>query len=369
MKRFAAIVTCLFLGTLSVGALGCSGDDDDGADVDGGDAAGPLPDARIDAGVACNPVAQTGCLPGEKCTWIVDSAGPPELGHTGCATEGAATGGAACTAPETGADDCVAGFYCLNSVCNEICTSAPNSCPAGSICSTYSNFMEDIENVGLCNPTCDPVEQNCANAAEACYLQAVTGEASCAGIPAGAEGVTQGQTCYGPEAGVCYLNGCDKGFGANLPDGECAFFCNPIDNWSTNQQGLTGDSAGITCSATFGGARPDGPGPSFECRYIQTFYGNTESVAATTGMCLAPADWGGSCAIFDYDQLVLDIASGAADSETYCTDFEDRCMFDCVSLATYEALFAASPFQPQWERFKMVHVKKFWDQRAVDLGL
>ncbi len=56
--------------------------------------------------------------------------------------------------------------------------------------------------VGLSDPTtwtCDPVEQDCVTATEACYLQAITGESSCAGIPAGAEGVHRTDPCYGPE--------------------------------------------------------------------------------------------------------------------------------------------------------------------------
>jgi len=307
------------------------------------DAAVVPPDA---SGCGCNPVAQAGCGGGEKCTWIVDWAGPPPLGHTGCAVNGTVAGGGACTSPETGADDCVAGYYCLNAVCTEICASAPNSCSADWICNPYPNFMEDVDNVGLCNPSCDPVQQDCVNPAEACYLQVVNGESFCAGVPAGAEGLTQGDACYGPEMNECYLNGCDEGYGANLPPEPgastmvCAFFCNPIDNWMGNVQGLSGDPTGITCA--FDGAwegRPSGPGPAYECRYIQTFYGSTDLVPAHIGMCLGPSNWEGSCQDFDYDQLVSDIADGTAENETYCEDHPDRCMFDCISLATLEALF------------------------------
>jgi hypothetical protein len=265
--------------------------------------------------------------------------GPPLLAYTGCATDGDKAGGAACTLPETGFDDCVKGFYCLNSVCNEICGTTPNTCDEGFVCSTYSEFMDDIENVGLCNASCDPVQQNCSVSTEACYLQAITGESSCAGVPSGAAEQLQDDPCYGPAGGGCYLNGCAKGYGANQPDDTCAFFCNPIDNWAGNVQGLSGDPEGIPCESTFDGARPDGPGSTFECRFIQSYYSNTQDVAATTGMCVNPEgeNGGGTCAEFDLDQLVADITSGAANASDYCTTVcPECCMLDCISLATQE---------------------------------
>jgi hypothetical protein len=191
--------------------------------------------------------------------------------------------------------------------------------------------------------TCDPVLQDCLDAAEACYLTALTGVASCAGFPAGAEGVVQDDPCYGPSSGGCYLNGCDKGYGANLPDDTCAFFCNPTDNWAGNVNGLSGDPAGITCAASFGGVRPDGPGPAYECRYIQSYYSNTEQVAATTGMCVSPGIsyqgfHSGSCADFDWVRLQSDIADDTASQTGYCdTICPECCMVECISLATFDA--------------------------------
>src|ERR1041385_2188076 len=45
--------------------------------------------APIDAIPTCNPIAQSGCKTGEKCTWIVDVDANPttmaeEIGHIGC---------------------------------------------------------------------------------------------------------------------------------------------------------------------------------------------------------------------------------------------------------------------------------------------
>lgn len=186
---------------------------------------------------------------------------------------------------------------------------------------------------------CNPVTQDCPATDSACYLQLVTGDASCAEIPAGAIGLVQDDLCYGLTPDSCYLNGCDKGYGANQPDNTCAFFCSPIDNWVGNIQGLAGDPAGITCGATFGGARPDGPGVGYECRYIQSFYSNTELVAETIGMCVSSSTYG-TCAVFDWVQLLADIASGAVNAPDYCTNYPERCMTECISLATFNAATA-----------------------------
>jgi hypothetical protein len=327
------------------GLLGCSSNSGDDV-VDSGPGPGPIFDGAVpvDSSTACNPVSGTGCEAGDKCTWIVDQVEPTLLAYTGCATNGAVVNGGTCVSPELGFDDCVALNYCLNEVCTEICSG--DSCGVGFVCSNYSLLFEDVENVGLCNPVCDPVEQDCVADTEGCYLQATTGEASCAGIPTGAAEMTQDVLCYGPPSGGCYLNGCAEGFGANQPDDTCAFFCNPIDNWKDNVQGLTGDSTGITCASSFGEDRPAGPGPTFQCRYLQSFYSNTDLVAATTGLCVLPAkaptvDWGayGSCADFDWAQLKLDVADESASQTGYCDGCPQCCMTECISLATWDEAF------------------------------
>ncbi|HUU01969.1 MAG TPA: hypothetical protein VM425_11035 [Myxococcota bacterium] len=281
-----------------------------------------------DGDCLCNPVSGSGCPSGYKCTFADD--------RTGCFPDGDLALGQACTSPQTGTDECTAGSFCLDDVCTQICTTSPSSCASGYVCSVFPDLFGDQASVGLCVDICDPTAQSCADPAEACYLQAITGESSCAGVPSGSVGKLQGDPCYGPATGGCYLNGCDKGYGANLPDDTCAFFCNPIDNWMGHVQGLSGDPAGITCASTFGGARPDGPGPAYECLYIQSFYSNTDNVPATIGMCVDPVSYG-SCADFDWAQLQADIADGTADSATYCDDFPNRCLTHCISLSTFES--------------------------------
>lgn len=242
---------------------------------------------------------------------------------------------------------CPADSFCLNGLCvsrcddNNICTDDLYAPSSG--CSYTFIPGPDCP--------CNPVTQDCPAMDNACYLLPVTGETLCATIPSGAIGLVQDDHCYGPDLDSCYLNGCDKGYGANQPDNTCAFFCSPIDNWLDNVQGLAGDPAGITCGATFAGVRPDGPGAGYECRYIQSFYSNTELVAETIGMCLSSAAYG-TCAVFDWVQLQADIASGAANAPDYCTNYPNRCMTECISLATFDAATGAMANSRTLELYK-----------------
>ncbi len=210
-------------------------------------------------------------------------------------------------------------------------------------CGREFDTVEDCVAIGLdCfngSCVCDPVGQNCPDPAEACYLNVGTETTSCVFIPAAAAGLVQGDDCY-DNAGVCFLNGCAKGYGANLPDGTCAFFCNPIENSLGNIQGLTGDPAGIRCDSQFGGVRPSGPGSAYECRFLQTFYDDTGLVPATIGLCVDPASaaGGGSCADFDLPQLQQDVTDGITIDGAYCTSHPERCMWGCISLTTKNAM-------------------------------
>src|SRR5678815_4710393 len=85
-----------------------------------------VPDAAPDAGPdadlcdidVCNPVAQTSCGLGEKCTWIhLDSS--TGRGELGCVADQPVASGDACTVgpdgPTTGYDDCARGDLCVDS--------------------------------------------------------------------------------------------------------------------------------------------------------------------------------------------------------------------------------------------------------------
>lgn len=219
---------------------------------------------------ACNPVAQTGCAAGEKCTQRVDSL-DPFLAVTACVADGAVPLGSACVAGDpavTGADDCAAGGYCVNSVCTEICSEAPDSCPSATVCVPFSQTFD--EGVGLCQPTCDVLMQNCPNG-EGCYIGLTSGKSSCApafGETMGADPGKQGVECN-------FLNTCAVGFGCTLindaanPTGNvCAKFCDTLN------------AGGPTCA---GGADPY---PSLTCVQINGFYGDVEAVPTTVGFCV-----------------------------------------------------------------------------------
>jgi hypothetical protein len=86
-----------------------------------GDRADRSPDAFSD-GIndaalieTCDPIAQTGCDPGEKCQWIRDVASAARMrGQLGCVAVGPRLLGEACeygaSGPTTGYDDCARGL-------------------------------------------------------------------------------------------------------------------------------------------------------------------------------------------------------------------------------------------------------------------
>jgi hypothetical protein len=130
------------------------------------------PDATFDAPVACNPVAQTGCGPSEKCTWVVDldsTATMSEVGHIGCAAVGSIADAGACndaiSAVGGGADNCVAGELCVTGKCKPICdpqlVAGAGACATNYACSIYADIFSSAGNsvAGICEPSCDPLTQ------------------------------------------------------------------------------------------------------------------------------------------------------------------------------------------------------------------
>jgi hypothetical protein len=309
------------------------------------------PDAALEP-VACNPVTQTGCNSGDKCAQVVQSA-TPFVAQTTCVPNGVVAAGSACTAGAPGAtgyDNCAAGLDCSGGVCSEICGQGPPDTCSGSSsgCVQFEDLFDDVAGVGLCVPVCDPVAQDCPVASDACYLQTSVGTATCANVPAPAAAKLQNDSCYGPSGGGCYLNGCGKGYGSVLNNDpvtptaqDCAFFCNPtdtfVDTGNTPVGTAAGDPNGIDCAEAFGGTRPDGPGAGHECRYIQSFYNNTELVPVTVGMCVAAASWG-SCEDFDKPGFLNAVSTN---DTTYCDPSMqggvDLCPPGCVANATLDA--------------------------------
>jgi hypothetical protein len=121
----------------------------------------------------CNPLNQSGCNTGEKCTWIVDAYTPTYVGHIGCTPDGTAHNGEACqfgAAGPTGYDNCIEGMVCSDyrggtGVCRDICDPQGGNpmCDATHGCVSYLGLFSDgttAPSAGLCAPGCDPLADN-----------------------------------------------------------------------------------------------------------------------------------------------------------------------------------------------------------------
>jgi hypothetical protein len=155
----------------------------------------------------------------------------------------------------------------------------------------FSDFFEDLgDTVGACTPTCDPVMQTCPDP-QACYLIDWSGEGTCAAVPTGAATQVQDLTCYGPRAGVCYLNGCAKGFSTfgvvwnGFTEAKCMQMCTPAASGIDMLDYVTGNPNGKVCGDYDPSA---GEIANTECRFFNAMLG---SMGAETpdvlGICLS----------------------------------------------------------------------------------
>lgn len=251
---------------------------------------------------ACNVVAQTGCDPGEKCTWIrVAASSTQQLGQVGCVPDGDKALNAACTymaaGTSTGYDDCQKGLICLadsrvdmaTGSCRTICdlaavAPAAGSCPDKYGCGAYINLFangQDTALAGVCDPTCDVLTQKRdSDGAEACgSTDPQNPNRGCYGYPSSDNTPTEfrcsgaGDATLNPGAPIpvadAYLNACAPGyiplFYASSSDHNnvvCTAFCQPQDTNSTAKAGANGKvGSNQTC------ADKNSPTP-FECRYL-----------------------------------------------------------------------------------------------------
>lgn len=289
------------LGAILIGLLAACGGGDDGDDVTiDPDANTGGPDA---ASAACNPVSQTGCATGEKCTWIEIS---DTLGKIGCVADGTVALGGACAygaqGETTGFDDCVAGNICIGGACEEICTATPDSCPTTSACSQYSGLFDGFEvQLGACDFKCSPGPQT----------RTFDDGAACGGTterPKGCYGWAWGTTpieftCT-PDisdaawnqppsplapSGNPYLNSCDAGFIpwiSNFDDtvstDVCIAWCQPVETHSGATGGALGQSP-FSCGDR--GATTGTDGGRLECRYLHVLDNTPDPALNNSGMC------------------------------------------------------------------------------------
>ena len=314
MKKLA--FAALFMSVASSGLLACGGDDDSTDGIIFADS------APVDEG--CNPVTQDGCADGEKCSWLVVQE-DPFLGRTDCVPDGTGATGDACVegtpGEETGFDDCAAGNLCLGEICRSICNIDPDTCGEGFACSAYTQTFSDdpMENIGVCDPTCDPVAQDCEDETQGCYLQLFNGKATCARVAGGAEEAQQGDQCAN-DGTRCYLNGCAPGYGGFLYAGEgvprdCTAFCTPVETYLIDPEG-TGDGTLVDGANPVGMAPTNCAGarigePGHHCHFFQSFFVDMNNayldyINGAYGFC-APRDENyGDCRQFSQEWILAE---------------------------------------------------------------
>lgn len=151
----------------------------------GGDKTPQLVDASTDGSFAsCDPIAQTGCNPNEKCTWIIDQLSP-EIGHIGCAPvtgSEEAVGGPCLDAGDPGGppagpngyDNCEAGAVCVARICKTICdpqaAGTASGCSENFTCGRYIGLLEasGASVAGACDSNCNILDQTQHDGAAAC---------------------------------------------------------------------------------------------------------------------------------------------------------------------------------------------------------
>jgi len=246
----------------SSGGLGMSGGevmDTGGSDGPGDSSGGPPPGEGFietpDGGGATNECDQwvQDCPEGEKCMpWAND--GGSAWNSTRCSPVSDDPGqiGDECTVDGSGVsglDDCDVGSMCYYvdpetniGQCVGMCFGAPEAplCDPGFACSNPNNGV-----LTLCRPTCDPLLQDCTNAA---CLPAAGNDAFVCIVDASGEAGAAGDPCE-------FLNACDPGnacLDASAVEGCkaagcCSEFCDITD---ADPDGFC-SGAGSTCQAWF----------------------------------------------------------------------------------------------------------------------
>jgi hypothetical protein len=292
------------------------GDGDDGGEPDAAHSLPPdaSPDASlIDAAPGiCDPIAQTGCGSGEKCTWImIDTA--TNAGQLGCVPNGNIPSAGACTrGPDglsTGYDNCTGGNVCAGIVdgtgtCEAACDLNPDSCAANTVCVRYANLFDQAGNMGACDFACDPVTQqrlfdgagfcgavNLSQPERGCYRSIDAPTAFCAFTPIAARTQKQDNVAYDYPNAV-YLNGCAAGYepftrtSTNDATVICNAFCRPTTTSSTSPAGEGGLPNSMYTCADRGAA-------GHECKYLWFFESNPTAADNGIGVCWTPANFTG----------------------------------------------------------------------------
>ncbi len=268
---------------------------------------------------ACNPLTQSGCASGNKCTWIQVADSPETLGRVGCVANGTVAAGGTCTqgavGDQTGFDNCQAGLVCISNVCQDICGfdgSPAAPCADGYHCTRYANLFangSDDPVAGACTLGCDPITQLRSDdtpcpASQGCYL--LTSSTETIGVCAGAGSLGHGQTI----TGSTFANSCLPGHMPRRKDqatttNECGALCRPTDVFQGNNVASEGGVSPDTCESK-GAAVPADATSGESCRYYwsRETFGGLSAYSNTVGWCFKHATF-----LYDSDNdMTLDAA-------------------------------------------------------------
>ncbi len=244
-------------------------------------------DGSNDGGPACNPITQSPCPTGQRCT-AVDTGTSTDLG---CVADGTVDVNGSCTqgavGATTGFDNCKRGLICVSGKCTGICDpQASTPCGSGEACDPLSS----LNGAGVCRLTCNPLTQVSSDGKAACGSpDPGSPTLGCYMLPDGTPSCEQvvnpTYTSDYPVTGGAYTNSCAPGYVpllfASSTDKTpiCVAYCEPGPTNSTSTANATGlVGSGHTC--------PDaGAGGTHECRYWHMFESNPSQYSNTLGFC------------------------------------------------------------------------------------
>ncbi len=330
----------LALGALFVGLVACGGGKKDPPIlIDSGSGSNDVDAPDV---AACNPVTQTGCNAGERCTDVTLQDTPQTVTSIQCVPDGTVDIGGACTQGmpgPNGFDNCKAGGICVNAECKTTCdpqmAGVASGCDAQHSCSRYNGLFTvgGMILYGACDPQCDPLTQKllagsgnleaCGSpnpadpsvpGSKGCYRTGDPFETfSCAGVPSSVAGLKTDRvvplTDDGTPQGNAFINGCTPGFVAFffesslVREARCTGMCAPGEIDTANVANRTGTQAlaklfnKATSAAGDGkcvaGKKGSGAANSQNCLFIWPFLTDANGAPGpstfneTLGMCFS----------------------------------------------------------------------------------
>jgi hypothetical protein len=334
---------------------------------------------------ACNPALQTGCPPGDKCTWLRTTSSA--MSHTGamaCTPAGHVAEGGTChygaDGAATGYDDCQAGLVCradrstaaASGSCARICDNTRlTSCAPSDLwaCRDHGGFFDPLvtPNAGLCDPQCDPLTQvRLTDGAAACGSpDPANPNLGCYGAPSAAAGVPTVFSCARAALGdmtsdvvipAPYVNGCAPGYlpllaaASGSIDTICVALCRPADT-TLESHPTPGGIPPSTCAVR-------GAGGTHECRHwwaLEHPRAATSTWSNGLGFCV------------DYTRYTFPIGGNpatpvpsctavSATSHVYDTTITDAAFWGCVATQTHCAAETCADLPGEGPRPASLHL-------------